>query len=233
MPVNSSADYFFDALHNAYRRKKTGVLTATNKSDLVTIFVKDGIIVHATGFQDKILLGYLLRNKGLITDSELDACLDQARQNGQSLGKTLVENGHITFETLSMMIRKQAVLTIAALLIWPAVNFEFKPIKPNENAILPVQIDMIDAIYEAVRRIEKMSIVKRYLPDPTMVYLPGSLFDTDAVSLTPGETTVLRLADGRRTITRIITDSAMDGDTVYRCLLTLLATGKIAPVPMD
>ncbi len=220
-------DYFFNALQQAHAHQKTGLLTATNGNEVVKIFVKEGMVIHATGFQKKILLGYLLQNKGIITAKQLEECLEQSKKEKQSLGKILVLNEYITFDTLSAMIRKQAVLTIAALLIWPNIKFSFKETPPNEDAIIPTRIDIIETIYEAVRRIEKISIIKRYLTNPALVFEKVSLINPNEVSLTTEESDVYERVNGTRSIARIVEESGMGENDVYRYLLTLFAIGVI------
>jgi len=202
-------------------------MTATHKSEAVGIFVKEGTIIHATGFDDKILLGYLLQNEGIITKEQLEKCLEQSKTENMSLGKVLIENEYITFDLLFATIRKQAVLTIAALMIWPNIQFKFKVVQPNENAIVPVRIHILETIHEAVRRIEKISIIQRYLPYPALVFEKSRLIGPDEISLTSEGLDIFNRVNGNRTITQIIDDSGVAEDEAYRYLLTLLSIGLL------
>jgi hypothetical protein len=226
--TNNNTEFFFNLLQHAHIHYETGVMTATHKSEAVGIFVKEGTIIHATGFDDKTLLGYLLQDEGIITKAQLEKCLEQSKTENMSLGKVLIENEYITFDVLFATIRKQAVLTIAALMIWPNIQFKFKAVQPNENAIVPVRIHILETIHEAVRRIEKMSIIQRYLPYPALIFERSRLIEPDEVSLTSEEMDILNRVNGNRTITQIIGDSGMAEDKVYRYLLTLLSTGLLS-----
>jgi len=225
--TGTATGYFFNALYQAYVHRKTGVLTATNQKETVAIFIKEGVLIHATGFQEKILLGYLLQNKGLISEKQLAECLEQSIAENQSLGKTLVLNGYITIDTLTAMIRKQAVLTVAALLIWPDIRFEFKEMPSSEDAIIPVHIDILGTIYEAVRRVEKISIIKRYLSDPAFVFGKVPVSNPDAIRLTAEEAAVLEQVNGNRTIARIVEKGIIGENDAYRCLMILFSIGRI------
>ena len=71
--------------------QKTGVLQVSDGENYVKIFMKDGIIVYASSSKKEHLLGHLLKVKGMISDEDLQKCLELGKVNRQKLGRILVE----------------------------------------------------------------------------------------------------------------------------------------------
>ena len=105
---NIETFFFSSLLQLLTNDRKTGVLHIEKEKDEVDIFIKEGSIVNAISSRSKNRLGYLLRTKGIITSEDLEKCLSISRENGQKLGKVLVENNHITTEALEKFLKKRS-----------------------------------------------------------------------------------------------------------------------------
>ncbi len=77
-------------------------------------------------------LDELLRGRGLITDEQLEAARHQALQRGRSLGRVLIEMGHVTEATLVSILAEQLGLDF--------VDLDEQPIDPSAVSLVPEMV---------------------------------------------------------------------------------------------
>lgn len=83
--------------------------------------------------QEKIRIGDLLLQKGLISGDQLEFALKQQQSNGRKLGRVLVDNGFITEKKLSEALAKQLDLRYINLKNYP-LNLALVRLLPESQA---------------------------------------------------------------------------------------------------
>ena len=81
---------------------------------------------------EKIKLGEVLVQAGLIDDSQLEAAVGEQSRWGNRLGETLVQLGYVT--------EPELVRTLSRHYGIPGVHLEGKQIEPDVLALLPVEV---------------------------------------------------------------------------------------------
>ncbi|HYA03638.1 MAG TPA: DUF4388 domain-containing protein [Syntrophobacteria bacterium] len=209
--------------------KKTGVLTIAEGDRRVSVFLKNGTIVHAAGTQKEVRLGYLLRTKGIISAEELEGALALARQRQERLGKILVEKGYISAETLKRFIHQQVREILYDLFLWKRGEFEYvdKDVAVDEE--FAADFNHMEIILEGSRRVDEWALLSKHIPHREVVFRVGRSVGQrkESINLSANEWRILSLVDGRRTVQQIIADSGHDEFSVYRIMNSLISSGLI------
>lgn len=209
--------------------KKTGVLTIAEGDRRVSVFLKNGTIVHAAGTQKEVRLGYLLRTKGIISAEELEGALALARQRQERLGKILVEKGYISAETLKRFIHQQVREILYDLFLWKRGEFEYvdKDVAIDEE--FAADFNHMEIILEGSRRVDEWALLSKHIPHREVVFRVGRSVGQrkESINLSANEWRILSLVDGRRTVQQIIADSGHDEFSVYRIMNSLISSGLI------
>jgi len=223
---NIETFFFSSLLQLLTNDRKTGVLHIEKEKGEVDVFIKEGSIVNAISSRSKNRLGYLLRTKGIITSEELENSLAISKENGQKLGKVLVENKHITTEDLEKFLNNQVEETIHDLFIWEKGNFEFKESEFDTEKQVVTNIDTLGIILEASRRVDEISLLKNNLPDEKMVLIKNAA-NTSTDKLNEAERPVLALINGKRTLREIVIESGYDQHSAYKIIYSLISSGFV------
>ncbi|MEI6125316.1 MAG: DUF4388 domain-containing protein [Pseudomonadota bacterium] len=141
--------------------KKTGVLRVWVNEEDVTIYLSEGTIIYAKSSVKKHRLGYLLRKTGLISGDDLRKSMDLAAQQQQTLGKTLVDMGLISVNTLKKVMYMKVQNTLYKLFLWSMGDFEFRDIQLNLAGNIVVELNTMELILEASRRADEKSAIKK------------------------------------------------------------------------
>jgi len=78
---------------------------------------------------EKVRLGELLVQQGLITEDQLKLALDDQKRSGRKLGRVFVENGFVTEEAISQALAKQLQI--------PYIDLKYFNVRPELIQILP------------------------------------------------------------------------------------------------
>jgi hypothetical protein len=212
--------------------KKTGVLTIAEGDRRVSIYLKNGSIVHAAGSQKEVRLGYLLRTKGIISAEELEGSLALARQRQERLGKILVEKGYISAETLKRFIHQQVREILYDLFLWKRGEFEYVDKDVTIDDEFAADFNHMEIILEGSRRVDEWALLSKHIAHPGVVFRVGRSVgqQKESISLNANEWRILSLVDGRRTVQQIIADSGHDEFSVYRIMNSLISSGLIEQV---
>ncbi len=228
MPLTGNLDTFFlsSIMQLLYVEKKTGTLEVKNNNNEVQVIVKEGSIVYAMSNNKEARLGNLLRIKGVITLEELEICLEEGNQKKQALGKVLVEKGIISLELLTRFIRKQVEEIVYSLFLWESGEFIYKDALLDLSGIVITELDITRIILEASRRIDEISVLKKYIPNDQIVYgWSGKVQDKEELKLSPNEWRILNLIDGKRTIEQLLEICGLDHLVAYKILYSLISSG--------
>ena len=211
--------------------KKTGTLHLTRGRDQARIVFKNGTIVAASSNRAAHRLGALLQAQHQIDEETLQTCAARAEESGTLLGQILLEQGVIDIDGLNRVIRTQVEQIIYTAFLWDDAEFSYADELFFPNGLILTEVDTIEVILEASRRIDEISVFRKLLPSPQIVF---QLTDLDHpsghLSLNADEKPILALINGRRSISRLIDDSGYDDFSAYKSLYALLTAGLIEPV---
>ncbi len=203
--------------------RETGILQLEKEKENVDIYIKEGAIINATSSRSKNRLGYLLRTKGIITSEDLKMCLSISRENGQKLGKVLVENNHITTEDLEKFLNKQTEEIMFDLFMWEKGTYEFKKSEFDTDKQVVTKIDVLGIFIEASRRVDEISLIKSSIPHESMVLIKNTAISID--KLNEEEKSVLELINGKRTIREVVIESGYDKHSANKIIYSLISSG--------
>ena len=207
---------------------KTGVLRVSSEKGEVRVYLMEGTIIFATGPDLNNRLGYMLRNKGAISQEQLDECLKLAEERGQALGNVLVDQGYISNRTLKEFIGKQAENIVYDLFFWEKGEFEYKEIQPDLKKMVINKMNTMQIVMEATRRIDEMSVFRKIIPhDKAIFETVKDLSDPGEIKFNDDELAILKIIDGKRSVKRIIKESGFLDYRVYKILAALVTSGFI------
>ncbi|GAI42722.1 unnamed protein product, partial [marine sediment metagenome] len=208
--------------------QKTGVLKVKNEDKEIRIYLKDGEIIYATGSQKTDRLGHFLKNKGIISQEQLQESLKKGKAEKKALGKILLEKGILTPKNLQEIIHQQIEHLIFNLFLWDKGEFEYNDAELNLKGMVVAKINVVSLLLEASRRIDEISILKKHIPNDMLVYrITGKVSDKDEITLNSAELKILGLIDGRRSIRQVMRDGGLDEYAAYKILYSLLSSGLI------
>ena len=150
-------------------------------------------------------------------------------QDGKRLGEILVEQGYITDSVLEAFVQEQMQDTIFDLMRWDEGDFEFEamPEAPEEDIGLAVSIENV--IMEGSRRLEEWNRVKKKIPSTDVVFkmatAPGE--GTFEISLKPIEWNLLLLIDGSRSVAELAEETNRTDFEVARIVYGLFSAGLL------
>lgn len=218
----------FQLLHND---KKTGTFRISDGFNEATVIIKEGTIVYAMSTKREARLGNMLLDKGTVSLEQLEKCLAIGRERKQALGKVLVDNEYISLELLEEFIHKQVREIIFSLFSWEKGEFVFEDTQLDLNNIVITQLDILSVIIEASQKIDEMSVLKKLIPNDTMVFqLTEKILEEEERKLVSSEWKILSVIDGKSTVKQIIEEGDWDKYTVYKKLHVLRSSGLIETV---
>lgn len=207
---------------------KSGMLRVTSEDKESKVFFQNGTIVYAVSSEKQSRLGYLLRNKGLISAEQLQKCLELARDQKVSLGKVLVDTGCLCRETLNEYSRQQIEEILYNMLLWDQGKFEYKDCALNLTGMMVTELNPMKLILEASRRIDEMSVLSKQITSDDLIFkISDKNKQQQEIKFTANEWRILSLVDGSRTVRQIINESGYDSFAVYKILYSIISYGLI------
>jgi hypothetical protein len=203
-------------------------LQVTDGKNEANIFIKDGIVVYASSSRKQLRLGRLLKEKGLISEEDLQKCLQSAGKKGQKLGEALVEEEYISTENLKEILQHQVKEILYWLFFWKTGRFHYRDVQLNVEGTLVTEVNTMDIILEASRRIDDWSVIKKQITNDELIFkLSEKAKDKGKINLNEKETHILSLVDGARTANEVVNDSGYDEFAAYRIVYSLLLCGLV------
>jgi len=211
-----------------------GFLTISKGDDSKVIQFTPGGIHLIRGVRRTNPLGEILVRSGTLTRDRLENLLEEQRKTGKRLGDLVVEGGILSREALGVSLQEQVAEEIYDLFTWADSAFEFveSGADPSGEEPGPLSDVVLDAnvmtiMIEAARRMDELERIRAVIPDnrlvPQKVQLPVSFDDLELDRKAVEE--ILPLADGVRSIERIIEESLYPKFTVLRTLYGLTERG--------
>ncbi|MBS3754686.1 MAG: DUF4388 domain-containing protein [Desulfobacterales bacterium] len=211
--------------------EKTGRLWIKSENNLVQMFLRNGNLLFATESRKSNRIGSLLVNHGIIDQKALDTCLALSRERNQGIGTTLVQEEYLTLHHLNTFLLRQAENTIYNVMLWESGEFIYKDEQINMKTKAGGNLDTMNLLLEASRRIDELSVLKKRIPDDQIVLKRCENWEqTRAAELDASERRLLALVDGNRTVRDLLDQTGYDDFTGFKALYTLIASGAIEPV---
>ncbi|MCI0330938.1 MAG: DUF4388 domain-containing protein [candidate division Zixibacteria bacterium] len=213
--------------------RKTGTLGLQRQEEVAMVYFQQGNVIYAYTPKQKVPLGELLIEQGILTEKQLAAALaEKSKQPNRRIGEVFVNQGHVSRSQLEEAVRRQVEELIYRLLHWETGNFKFYENEfPTEEEVL-IQISTENLILEGVRRLDELEEVKERLPDFGTVFVvkpipPQRIRD---IALKGDEWNILALVDGRKDIYQIVERSNLDRLATLKNLAALYMSGLVEPV---
>jgi HD-like signal output (HDOD) protein len=231
--------------------KKTGLLSLVSREDERGILFLKGDLVFATSRDASRRLGSFLVSLGFVDEGELGRSAG-ARDFGVTfLGQELVKKGTINSQELRAAVRRQILDLLDEVLLWEEGAFHFDEWGEACPFDLPADpvIGTQNILLEAIRRYDESKLIRQSFPDlsvilkqvgaPSPAGALGGIAETGepeapAGGEKAGERScqeILQLVDGKRSIGRILRDSARSPYETSIVLTKLSTAGRILPVP--
>jgi len=208
--------------------KKTGILRVAEGENEVKVYFKEGTVIYAVSSEKEHRIGYFLKSKGMLSDRDLQKCLQIAKQKKMQLGKALVEEGCISVDDLKEVIRLQVENILYGLFLWQKGDFEYNDAKLNLSGLILTELDAMELILEASRRVDEISILKKQIPSEKLVFkMSERVQDEEEIKLNSNEWRILSLVNGKRTVKEVIMESGYDNLAAYKILYSLISSGLI------
>ncbi|MCK4372106.1 MAG: DUF4388 domain-containing protein [candidate division Zixibacteria bacterium] len=211
--------------------RKSGTLGIQRDDSIVMVYFRDGNVVYGYGPRQTFHLGQLLKERGVITDQQLQEAVSvQAKtENSKRLGEIMIGRNYIDRADLTQVVTRQVEELLYSLLSWQTGSFKFYDNQfPTEEEIT-VDLSVENVILEGLRRVDEMNMVRETLPNLDAVYTisASQAGRTRNVSLKAEEWNVMALVDGRRDLNEICKLSSLKRDETLKVLAHLKLAGII------
>lgn len=135
---------------------KTGFLKVRRNNLEYQVFLLEGKIVYAVQALKEAKLGHYLVQDGIISMETLYAALKTARSQKIAVGKILVDQGHISFETLKKYIHKQILEIFCHIFEWETGEYQFIDSEYNLKWLIVVKLNTLQLVMEALHHTDRL-----------------------------------------------------------------------------
>jgi curved DNA-binding protein CbpA len=211
------------------RGRATGTLLVTTPGFNKNIYVKDGSVIFASSSFEDDRLGEMLVKAGKITMEQYDKSVELLKKTGKRQGAILVDLGYITAKDLFWGVKYQVKEIIYSLFRLEDGTYEFNETASTPDEVITLKISTENLIYEGVQRIDNLTRIRREMPKSGSVFRlnedPAGIFR--GIDLSPQDTRILSLVDGKRTVNQLIEEAKTNSFDVMKTLYILWSTGFI------
>jgi len=222
-----------DILQLIAMQKKAGVLSLSNEKQSVSVTFIHGNIVHAfQGDEDEQLSNALIMAEK-ITILQMRAAL-RIIEKGTPIGEVFNKLAYITPEELKKWNQTLTQETIFSVLSWESGSYRFdtQDVSSNTDCYLPISVERI--LMEGMYQKDEWPMLLSKIPSRNIVFegikvpIEGTENTVDlSEELEMEEQWLLQWVDGVKTVDQIIHHAGVGAFPVYKCLVELLAIGRI------
>ena len=211
--------------------RKSGTLGVQQDDSIIMVYFDKGDIVYGYGPRQTYHLGQLLKDKNIISETQLEQAIAiQAKnQNSKRLGEILISRKFIDRADLEKIIIEQIEELLYSLLTWKTGSFKFYEEQfPTEEEI-KVKISVENVILEGLRRLDEANMVKETFKSLDDVYVISAAQGgrTRDVALQAKEWNIMALVDGYRSVREVCKASTLDDNDAIKKLAQLKLAGII------
>lgn len=213
--------------------RKSGTLGIQREDSIVMIYFDAGDIVYGYGPRQTYHLGQLLRERGKLTNEQLETAVTTQAQteNSRRLGEILISRGYIDRADLQEVVQNQIEELLYSLLSWESGSFKFYEDQfPTEEEI-KVRLSVENVILEGLRRLDERNLVGEAFPSMEKVYTisASQAGRSRSVDLQASEWNVMALVDGNRSLREVCRLSPLNEEETMHRLAQLKLAGLITP----
>lgn len=216
-----------DILQLIYFQRKTGVLILEGRMDRVRLLFVEGNIVGAESKRriEANRLGKVLVKKGLISEEDLRAALEEQSGSDRKLGNILVRKGLVERKHIQEILTGQITEAVVQIFGWKQGTYEFTPQAIPVDKDIPLSLDTQHLLMEGLRIIDEWSLIEGKLTLDTIFAKKAE----EVKELSEEEEEILSLVDGESDVSTIIDISGKDDFLVSKTLVSLMERGVIEP----
>lgn len=216
-----------DILQLIFFQRKTGVLYLEGKLDKVKLLFIEGNISGAESKRrmEANRLGKVLVKKGLLSEEDLQAVLDEQRSTNVRLGNLLVRKGISKKEDVEEVLTGQIKETVIQIFGWKEGAYEFTPQAVPVDKDIPISIDTQHLLMEGLRIVDEWALIEGKITLDAIFTKKTA----DTTELTEEEKEIFLLIDGENDVSTIIDISGQDDFSVSKTLLSLMEKDVIEP----
>jgi hypothetical protein len=216
-----------DILQLIYFQRKTGVLILEGRMDRVRLLFVEGNIVGAESKRriEANRLGKVLVKKGLISEEDLRAALEEQSGSDRKLGNILVRKGLVERKHIQEILTGQITEAVVQIFGWKQGTYEFTPQAIPVDKDIPLSLDTQHLLMEGLRIIDEWSLIEGKLTLDTIFIKRAE----EVKELSEEEEEILSLVDGESDVSTIIDISGEDDFLVSKTLVSLMEKGIIEP----
>ena len=138
--------------------KKTGILKVRKGKAEYQVFLLEGYIVYAIQALKEARLGHLLIRDSIVSSDTVEVCLKIARSKKKTIGKILVDEGHISFATLEKYIYEQILEIFCHLFQWETGEFHYADSQYNIEWMVVVKLNTLQLVMETLQNIDDLYV---------------------------------------------------------------------------
>jgi hypothetical protein len=217
-----------DILQLIYFQRKTGILTLEGRMDKIKLLFVEGNIVGAESKRriDDNRLGKILLKRGLITESDLRAALDEHKKTKAKLGTIIIQKEFVDKEVITEIINSQITETVIQLFNWKQGTYEFTAQGVPPDKVLSTSLDTQHLLMDGLRIVDEWSVIRGRITLDTIFRSRGE----GSSDLDENEVEILKYVDGENDVSTIIDLSGGDNFEVSKTLLSLVEKGVVEAV---
>ncbi len=229
-----------DVLQLIATQKKSGRLTFSDGGKVISISFFTGNVVHAfSGNEDEQLSNALILAEK-ISIVQLRAAI-RTTPKGTPIGETFINLAYVTSEDVKKWNQTLTQEAVFSVLSWESGSYQFEPVEVylREDLYLPTTVECL--LMEEAHQKKEWPILLSKIPNREIVF---ELVDTSqeegvlSMSETGGDSLaqfidaeehgwLTQWVNGTRTVEGVIRHTGVGAFPVYKCLIELLAIGRI------
>jgi len=219
-----------DLLQLLFLSRRSGRLIVSTETGAITLHMRDGALVGATGTGSELRLGRLLVQTGGATEAQVRGALEaQKAEPARPLGELLVNAGLVRKPEVERQLRFQIEETVLDLIRLREGQLRFEEGNGRRPSTIQVQLGTDVVLMNATRRLDELAeiVPANGAGDPLPRLAPPRGRVAPPLQLHAFEWEVLAAVDGRRTLPEIARSLGRGQVEVAKALYALAEAGVI------
>jgi len=214
---------YFRLLHRLFGEHAVGLLSVRDATRRKDIYLEAGQPVFVASTMVRERLGDFLVSIGRISGDQQRTAVDEARQNSEPLGATLVRLGTLTDVEMRDLLREQQMVRLIDLCTWEHGRYAYFAGKRYEGPRIDLRVDSTLLWVRAARAVSDTVVVDRLGETfrKPILSLDSTLLMQCSAHLASDERLAVALFDGKRSAADVL--QAESGNAARRrAALTIL-----------
>lgn len=215
-------------IRRIHRERLSGRLSCLSVTAAKTLYFDQGSIIYAKSTLEEDSFESVILKTKRISKQTYDEVSKLVKEKGWRFGTALIKGGWISAEDLKTFISEQFCEITYSLFSWESGRYEIFREEARKSSV-KVSISIADIIFEGLRRIKNIDLIKKWLgdfrwklcvtKDPILLY--------QSINLNPKEAFVVSRIENARSIEEILSMGGLPEDETIRTLCGLLAVGLL------